>query len=108
VRTAIDLLAFIISKISRAERTRLGISPLLIFEALLLGKTRIALAELDIGNVRINFFIFADLQTIERMIIGIGGELFTCEVVWVFANRNHILFCALQHWLEVFMILTGE
>ena len=51
VRTKIDALAFIISKISRAERTRLGVCLLLIFETLLLGKARIALAELDIGVV---------------------------------------------------------
>ena len=108
VRTKIDLLAFIISKINRAERTRLGICLLLIFETFLISKARIALAELDIGNVRNNLFILSNLQAIERMIIGIGGELFTLEVVRGFANRNYILFRVIQHRLEVFMILAGE
>ena len=92
VRTEIDALAFIIRKISRAERTRLGICILLIFETLLIGKARIALAELDIGDVRVQLFIFADRQTVQRMIVTIGGEFFALEVVWVFANRNQIFF----------------
>ena len=65
VRTKIDALAFIISKISRAERTGLGICLLLIFETFLIGKARIALAELEIGNVGVEFFIFADCQAVE-------------------------------------------
>ena len=60
VRTEIDALAFIIRKISGAERTRLGIRLLAIFETLLLGKARIALAELDAGIIRVHLFIFAD------------------------------------------------
>ena len=65
VRTKIDALAFIISKISRAERTGLGICLLLIFETFSIGKARIALAELEIGNVGVEFFIFTDCQTVE-------------------------------------------
>ena len=42
------------------------------------------------------------------MIVAIGGEFFTLEIVRAFANRNQILFCIIQHRLEVFMILTGE
>jgi hypothetical protein len=72
VRTEIDALAFIISKISRAESTRLGIRLLAIFETLLIGKARIALAELDIGNVGVHLFLFVDSQTVQRMIGGIG------------------------------------
>jgi hypothetical protein len=108
VRTEIDALAFIISKISRAERTGLGICILLLFETLLIGKARIALAELDIGNICVHLFLFTDRQTVQRMIVTIGGEFFALEVVWILANRNHILFRAVQHRLEVFMILAGE
>ncbi len=72
VRTKIDALAFIIRKISGAERTRLGVCFLLLFETLLLGKARIALADLDVGNVRVHLFLFADRQTVQLMIGGIG------------------------------------
>ena len=57
VWTEIDALAFIISKISRAERNRLGICFLLIFEALLIGKARIACAVLDVGDVSVHLFL---------------------------------------------------
>ena len=60
VRTKIDALAIIIRKISGAERTRLGIRLLAIFETLLIGKARIALAELDAGIIRVHLFTFAD------------------------------------------------
>ena len=65
VRTKIDAFAIIIRKIRGAERTWLGIRLLAIFETLLLGKARIALAELDIGNVGVDLFIVTNLQTIE-------------------------------------------
>ena len=69
LRTEIDLLAFIIRKIIRGEATGLGVRSLpavnAIFETLVLGKARIAFAELDVRNVGVNFFIFADRQTIE-------------------------------------------
>ena len=92
VRTKIDLLAFIISKISRTERPRLGISLLLIFEALLLGKERIALAELDIGNVCIDLFILADLQAVERMIVAIGGQLLALKIGFIFSAGGGVFF----------------
>ncbi len=76
VRTTIDALAFIISKISRAKRTRFGVCFLLIFETLLISKARIALAELDVGDVRVHLFLFADRQTVQRIIVAIGGEFF--------------------------------
>ena len=81
VRTTIDLPAFIIGKISRAERTGLGVCLLLVLETLLLGtpscvrrrEALVALTELDIGNVRVHFFFFANLQALERMIVAVGS-----------------------------------
>ena len=105
IRTTIDALVFIISKISGAERTRFLA---LFFETLLLGKARIAFAELDIGDVGVDLFIFAERQAVEGVIVAVCGEFFALEVVWILAHRNHILFRAVQHRLEVFMILAGE
>ena len=69
LRTEIDLLAFIIRKIIGGEETGLGVRSLpvvdAILETLVLGKARIAFAELDIGNVGVSLFIFANRQTIE-------------------------------------------
>jgi hypothetical protein len=67
-----------------------------------------AFAELDIGDIRVEVFIIADCQAVERMIVAIGGEFFALEVVRGFADRNQILFGTVQHRLEVFVILTGE
>jgi len=92
VRAKIDTLAFIISKISRAERTRLGICLLLIFETLLLGKTRIACAVLDVGDVSIDLFILADLQAVERVIVGIGGQLPALKIGFIFSDGGDIFF----------------
>jgi hypothetical protein len=44
-----------------------------ILEMLLIGKTRIACAVLDVGDVSVDLFILADLQAVERVIVGIGG-----------------------------------
>ena len=99
-------------EVSRGERTWLGVWSLpavdAILEALLISKARISFAELDVGDVGIDLFIFADRQTVEGMIVTIGGELFALEIGWLFADGDQILFRTLQHRLEVFVILAGE
>ena len=79
-----------------------------ILETLLLCKVRIPFAELDVGDVGVDLFIPADRQAVERMIVAIGGQLFPLEVSLGFANRLKVLFCASQHRLEIFVILSGK
>ena len=92
VRTKIDAPAFIISKIRRAERTRLGIRLLLILETLLIGKARIACAILDVGDVGIDLFILADLQAVERVIIGVGGQLPALKIGFISSDSGDVFF----------------
>jgi len=69
VRTEIHLLGGIEREGRRSEETWLSSGSLpavdAILEALLLGKALISFAELDVGDVRIDLFIFADRQTLE-------------------------------------------
>jgi hypothetical protein len=56
----------------------------------LLGKARIAFAELDIGDVGIDLFILAERQAVERMIVAIGGELFALEIGFIFSDGGDV------------------
>ena len=98
LRTEIDLLAWIEREVSSGEETWLGVWSLpavdAILEAFLLGKARIAFAELDVGDVSIDLFIFADRQAVERMIVAVGGELFALEIGLLFANGDRRFFFA--------------
>ena len=112
VRTKINLSGGIEREVSSAERTWLGVRTLsamdAIFEALLIGKARVAFSELDIGDIGVELFIFADRQTVERVIVAVCCQLFALEKGWLFSNGNQVLLRTIQHWLEIFMILTGE
>ena len=92
VRTKIHLFGCIEREVSSGEGTWLGVRSLpavdAILEALLIGKARIAFAELDVGDVRIDLFIFADRQAVERVIVAVRGQLFALEIGWLFANGN--------------------
>ena len=79
-----------------------------ILETLLLGKARIAFAELDVGDVRIDLFIPAYSQAVERMIVAVGGQLLALKIGFIFSDGGDVFFCARQHRLDVFVILAGE
>jgi len=44
-----------------------------------IGETRITFTELNIGDVGIELFIFADLQAVEGVLVAVSGELFALE-----------------------------
>jgi hypothetical protein len=78
-----------------------------ILETLLIGKARIAFAELDVGDVSIDLFIPAQSQAVERMIVAVGGQLPALKIGFIFSDGGDVFFCALQHRLEIFVILAG-
>jgi len=97
LRTSIDLFVRIENKVRNSEATRLGVRSLpaaegAILETLLIGKARIACAVLDVGDVRIDLFILADLQAVERVIVGIGGQLFALKIGFIFSDGGDVFF----------------
>jgi len=96
LRTAIHLFVWIEREVSCREEPWLGVRPLpamnAILEALLIGEARIACAVLDVGDVGIDLFILADLQTIERVIVGIGGQLFALKPAFIFSDGGDVFF----------------
>lgn len=79
-----------------------------ILETFLIVETRIAVAVMDVGDVSLELLLLADLETAQRMIVGIGSQFLALEVGWLFADGDHILLGAIQHRLEVLMVLGGE
>jgi len=63
-----------------------------ILESLLIGKARIAFTELDVGDVSIDLFILADLQAVERVIVGIGGQLPALKIGFIFSDGGGVFF----------------
>lgn len=97
LRTAIHLFGRIEREVGSGKETWLGVGSLpaaegAIFETLLIGKTRIALAELDVGDVGVESFIFADRQAVQRMIVAIGGELFSMKIGVIFSDGDDVFF----------------
>ena len=96
VGTTIHLFACVEREISCREEPWLGIWTLpavdAILETLLIGKARIACAVLDVGDVSIDLFILADLQAVERVIVGIGGQLFVLKVGFIFSDGGDVFF----------------
>jgi hypothetical protein len=90
------LFVWIEREVSCREETRLGIGsrPAVdaILETLLLGKTWIAFAELDVGNVGIDLFLPAYRQAVERMIVAVGGELLALEISFIFSDGGDVFF----------------
>lgn len=72
------------SKEKSAAEKGLGVRSLpsmnAILEALLLCKALISFSELDDGDAGIDLLIFAQRQTLERMIVAVSGELFPLEI----------------------------
>ena len=79
-----------------------------ILEAVLLGKARVACAVMNVWDVGVELFIFADLQTVERVLVGICGEFLALKEGRLFANGKHVLFGVIEHGFEVVVILGGE
>ena len=96
LRTSIHLFVRIENKVRNSEATRLGVrSPPAvdaILETLLIRKARIACAVLDVGDVRIDLFILADLQAVERVIVGIGGQLFALKIGFISSDGGDVFF----------------
>ena len=96
LRTTIHLFVRIEREVSCREEPWLGVGSLpavnAILETLLIGKARIACAVLDVGNVGIDLFSLADLQAVERMIVGIGGQLFALKIAFIFSDGDGVFF----------------
>jgi len=63
---------------------------------------------MDIWDVGVELFILTDFQTVERVVVGIGGELLALKEGRFFANGKHVLFGVIEHGFEVLVILGGE
>jgi len=90
VGTTIDLLAWIEREVENSEESGLGIGSRL--EASLLSKARIACAVLDVGDVGIDLFLLADLQAVERVIVGIGGQLPALKIGFIVSDGGDVFF----------------
>ena len=96
LRTQIHLFVRIEREVRNSEGTGLGIGSLpavnAILETFLIGETRIAFAELDVGDVGIDLFVPAYSQTVERMIVAIGGQLPALKIGFIFSNGGDVFF----------------
>ena len=96
MRTSIHLFVWIEREVSCREEPWLGVWTLpavdAILETLLIGKARIACAVLDVGDVGIDLFILADLQAVERVIVGIGGQLPVLKIGFIFSDGGDVFF----------------
>ena len=97
LRTAIHLFSRIERKISNGKESGLSVGSLpategAVLETLLIGEARIALAELDVGDVSVNLFIPTHCQTVERMIVAVGGELFSMKIGVIFSDGDDVFF----------------
>ncbi len=94
--TAIHLLARIEREVSRREEPWLDVGSLpavdAILETLLLGKTWIAFAELDVGDVGIDLFLPAYRQAVERMVVAVGSELLALKIGFIFSDGDDVFF----------------
>jgi hypothetical protein len=96
LRTKINLFFWIEREVSCREETGLGVGSLpaveTILEAPLLGKARIAFAELDVGDVRIDLFFPAYRQAVEGMIIAVRGQLLALKIGFIFSDGGDVFF----------------
>ena len=66
-----------------------------ILETLLIGKARIAFAELDVRDVCIDVFVLAEGERRERVVVAVGGELFFLEEGITFSDGDNVFFAPL-------------
>ena len=94
--TAIHLLGWIEREVCRREETWLSVGSLpavdAILEEFLLGKARIAFAELEVGDVGIDLFLLADRQTLQGMIIAVGSQLLALKIGFIFSDGGDVFF----------------
>ena len=99
LRTSIHLFVWIEREVRNSEETRLGVWTLpavdAVLETFLLGEAGIACAVLDVGDVSIDLFILADLQAVERVIVGISGQLFALKPGLTFSDGDGVFFAPL-------------
>jgi hypothetical protein len=50
---------------------------------------------LDVGDVGIDLFVPADLQAVERVIVGIGGQLPALKIGFIFSDGDGVFFLRL-------------
>jgi hypothetical protein len=58
--------------------------------------------------LRVELFVLAHSQAIERMIVAVRREFLSLKIGWLLANGLKVLFRAIQYRREIFVILTGE
>jgi len=103
--TTIDLSIVIEGEVREGE------GPLLYrrrFEALPINKTRVAAAEINIGDVGIEKLLLAEDQVGMAEIIAVSGEGLALEIVGTLSQIEHILLSADQHGHQILMVLRGE
>ncbi len=74
----------------------------------MISKSLISFSELDVGDVGVNLLIFAQRQTVQRMVAAVSGELFALEIGWLFSDGGEIFLGSLQHGSEVLVIIGAE
>ena len=96
MRTSIDLFVWIEREVSCREEPGFGVWSLpavdAILETILIGEARIAGAVVDVGDVGIELFLLADHQAVERVIVGIGGQLRALKIGFIFSNGDGVFF----------------
>jgi len=96
LRTKIHLFVRIEREVNCSKETWLGIGSLpavnAILETFLIGKARIAFAELDVRDVSIDLFIPTHSQAVERMIVAIGGQLLALKIGFIFSDGGDVFF----------------
>jgi hypothetical protein len=96
LRTTIPLFVRIEREGSCSKETCLGIGSLpaveAILETFLIGKTRIAFSEVDVGDVGIDLFIPAHSQAVERMIVAVRGQWLALKIGFIFSDGGDVFF----------------
>jgi hypothetical protein len=78
-----------------------------IFESLLPGETFISFAKLQVGDIGIQVLILAPDQIGIGIIIAVRSQLSAFEIVSIFANYLHVLFCSHHHGRQILVILAA-
>ena len=96
MRAEINLFDWIEREIRNAKEPRLRTWSLpavnASLETLLIGKARVTFAELDVGDIRVDLFILAHRQAVERMIVAIGGQWLALKIGFLFSDGGDVFF----------------
>lgn len=77
-------------------------------KTLLIGKTRIALTKLDVGDEGIEALLFAEGKVGMAEIIAVSSDRLAFKIVGAFADLHHILLGSLHHGSKILVILGAE